>query len=103
MNSYQQRSKTAVGRLLLALLLLIPLGVNAQSVTTITGLVKDGQGEPLIGASVVQKGTSNGTITDLDGHFKVQVPAGATLVISYVGFSEKEVKAAPQSFGNAAR
>lgn len=95
MNSYQQRSKTAVGRLLLALLLLIPLGVNAQSVTTITGLVKDGQGEPLIGASVVQKGTSNGTITDLDGHFKVQVPAGATLVISYVGFSEKEVKAAP--------
>ena len=95
MNSYQQRSKTAVGRLLLALLLLIPFGVNAQSVTTITGLVKDGQGEPLIGASVVQKGTSNGTITDLDGHFKVQVPAGATLVISYVGFSEKEVKAAP--------
>lgn len=67
MNSYQNRSQNAVGRLLLTLLLLIPLYVNAQTSTTITGMVKDALGEPLIGASVVQKGTSNGTVTDLDG------------------------------------
>ena len=58
MNSYQKRSQNAVGRLLLTLLLLIPLYVNAQTSTTITGMVKDALGEPLIGASVVQKGTS---------------------------------------------
>ena len=95
MNSYQKRSQNAVGRLLLTLLLLIPLYVNAQTSTTITGMVKDALGEPLIGASVVQKGTSNGTVTDLDGRFKVDVPAGATLVVSYVGFTETEVKASP--------
>ena len=56
--------------------------MDAQTLTTITGSVKDGMGEPLVGASVVQKGTSNGTITDLDGNFKLQVPAGVTLVFA---------------------
>ena len=74
---------------MLTLLLLIPLYVNAQTSTTITGMVKDALGEPLIGASVVQKGTSNGTVTDLDGRFKVDVPAGATLVVSYVGLPKQ--------------
>ena len=83
----------AMGRLLLIMLMLVPLCVDAQTLTTITGSVKDGMGEPLVGASVVQKGTSNGTITDLDGNFKLQVPAGVTLVFSYIGFDETELKA----------
>jgi tonB-linked outer membrane protein, susC/ragA family len=93
MNIYQKRTMKAMGRLLLIMLMLVPLCVDAQTLTTITGSVKDGMGEPLVGASVVQKGTSNGTITDLDGNFKLQVPAGATLVFSYIGFDETELKA----------
>lgn len=57
-----------------------------------TGRVADSQG-PLIGASVVEKGTTNGTVTDLDGRFSLNVKAGATLVISYVGYTSQEVKA----------
>ena len=48
---------------------------------------------PIIGASVVEKGTANGTITDLDGNFSLNVKAGATLVVSYVGYKSEEVKA----------
>lgn len=61
---------------------------------TYTGVVVDDQNEPVIGASVVQKGTSNGTITDYDGNFSVSVESGATLVISYIGYVTQEVKAA---------
>lgn len=54
--------------------------------------VSDATG-PIIGASVVEKGTANGTITDLDGNFSLNVKAGATLVVSYVGYKSEEVKA----------
>ena len=81
MNIYLHRTMKAMGRLLLIMLLLVPLCVDAQTLTTITGSVKDSQGEPLVGATVMQKGTSNGTITDLDGQFSIQVPAGVTLVL----------------------
>ena len=94
MNIYLHRTMKAMGRLLLIMLLLVPLCVDAQTLTTITGSVKDSQGEPLVGATVMQKGTSNGTITDLDGHFSIQVPTGVTLVFRYVGFDESEQKAA---------
>lgn len=94
MNIYLHRTMKAMGRLLLIMLLLVPLCVDAQTLTTITGSVKDSQGEPLVGATVMQKGTSNGTITDLDGQFSIQVPAGVTLVFRYVGFDESEQKAA---------
>ena len=67
--------------------------MGAQSSSTITGTVNDMQGEPLIGANVRQKGTNNGTVTDLSGHFSIKVPAGAMLIVSYVGFNEQEVKA----------
>lgn len=55
-------------------------------------MVSDTSGEPIIGASVVEKGTSNGTITDLDGKFTIEVNAGATLNISYIGYKNQEVK-----------
>ena len=51
------------------------------------------RGEPVIGASVVQKGTSNGTVTDIDGNFTFTAPQSATLVVSYVGYKSVEVKA----------
>jgi TonB-linked SusC/RagA family outer membrane protein len=62
--------------------------------TGITGTVVSGDdGEPLIGASVMVKGTTTGTVTDLDGKFSLSVPSGATLVISYVGTQTREVPA----------
>lgn len=54
------------------------------------GTVSDNYG-PVIGASVVVKGTTQGVITDLDGNFKLEVPVGATIVISYIGYKEKEI------------
>ena len=57
------------------------------------GTVKDVTGEPLIGVSIIQKGSSKGTVTDLDGHFSLQVPQGSALVISYIGYTTQEVKA----------
>ena len=61
--------------------------------TEISGTVVDPTGETVIGATVMEKGTSNGTITDFDGNFKIKVEAGATLVISYIGFETQEVAA----------
>ena len=61
---------------------------------TYTGQVVDDQQEPVIGASVVQKGTSQGVITDYDGNFKITADEGATLVVSYIGMLTQEVKAA---------
>lgn len=57
------------------------------------GTVKDVTGEPLIGVSIIQKGSSKGTVTDLDGHFSLQVPQDSALVISYIGYTTQEVKA----------
>lgn len=75
---------------LLAFFLLFSLfRVAAQNVELI-GNVKDVHGETLIGVNVVQKGTSNGTVTDLDGNFIIRVPADATLVFSYIGYEKQE-------------
>ena len=62
-----------------------------QTVHT-TGRVSDSTG-PVIGATVVEKGTTNGTITDLDGHFSINTQPGATLVVTYMGYRTKEVVA----------
>ena len=70
------------------------LSVSAFAQSTITGQVKDATGEPVIGASVLINGTSNGTVTDLDGNFSISVQPGATLTISYIGFQKQQVAAA---------
>lgn len=62
---------------------------------TVFGVVKDSNGGPIIGASVLEKGTTNGTITDLDGNFTLSVSSGAVLQISYIGYKTLEVKATP--------
>lgn len=69
---------------------------QAQGVTTITGTVLDENNEPVIGASVVQKGVSgNAAATDAFGHFTLRVANGAKLMVSYVGYKTVEVVAAP--------
>lgn len=77
--------------LLLILFSAISLSVSAQTIT-VKGNVKDTNGEPIIGASVVEKGnTTNGTITDLDGNFSIKVDGKKTLVISYIGMKTQEI------------
>ncbi len=58
---------------------------------TITGVVVDATGEPVIGASVLEVGTTNGTITDVDGNFTIQVPVGAKLDVSYIGYKTQQI------------
>ncbi len=70
-------------------------GTEQLQAQTVTGLVVDANGEPVIGASVVEKGTTNGCTTDVDGKFTLNVSRGAILQISFVGFQTLEAKAAP--------
>ncbi|MDR1344989.1 MAG: TonB-dependent receptor [Tannerellaceae bacterium] len=82
-------------KLILTLLFSLCIGVQylmAQQ-TAVTGVVYGDDGETLIGASVVVKGTSTGTVTDYDGKFSLNVPANATLLVSYVGMVSQEVRA----------
>ena len=74
------------------LLCFIGVVANAQKID-VKGVVLDPTGESVIGASVIQKGTKTGTVTDIDGHFNLQVDNGATLVISYIGYETVEAKA----------
>ncbi|MGB5499552.1 MAG: TonB-dependent receptor [Maribacter sp.] len=67
----------------------VEIGNEIQS--TVTGTVLDSDGTPLPGASVVEKGTTNGTQTDFDGNYTIDVADGATLLISYIGYSTQEV------------
>ncbi len=69
---------------------------GAVQAKKITGIVSDSQG-PLTGATVLVKGTSNGTFTGLDGSFAIDAPAGATLVCSFVGYITQEVKVGSQN------
>ena len=64
---------------------------SQQAKKKVTGIVKDQNGEPIIGANVVEKGTTNGTVTDVDGKYSLEVSPSAILQISYVGFDTKEI------------
>ena len=79
-------------KLLLSFALMFASAI-AVAQTEITGTVLDPQGEPIIGATVMEKGTSNGAVTDFDGNFRVKVDAGKTLVFSYIGFEKQELPA----------
>jgi iron complex outermembrane receptor protein len=69
--------------------------MHAQSGTiTVKGNVKDSNGEPIISGSVVVKGTTTGTVTDLDGNYELKAPENGTLVFSYVGFTSQEIQIA---------
>jgi len=76
------------------LIALVAFNLSAQQLS-ITGVVKDAvSGEPLFGVNILEKGTSNGTITDLDGQFTISSPANAILVFRYVGYQTVEVPVA---------
>ncbi len=68
------------------------IGQNKSQVRKkVTGFVKDQNGEPIIGANVVEKGTTNGTITDVDGRFSLDIPFKGTLLVSYIGYTSREL------------
>ena len=78
-----------------ALLMLIAglcmsVSVFAQQMT-VTGVVKDPTGEPVIGANVIIKGTTNGTVTDINGEFSIEAQSGSVLEVSYIGYLTKEI------------
>ena len=88
----------AEGRRSISLRLLLPVLMLAMAVfpaaaDIVKGTVIDASGEPLIGATVIEKGTTNGTATDIDGFFQLNVNDAkkAVLVISYVGYATQEV------------
>lgn len=83
----------------------LAIGTNSEGLSevaeqlqsqVVNGTVTDQTGEPVIGASVLEKGTNNGIITNIDGKFSLTVKRGATLVISFVGYKTLEVKATPK-------
>ena len=77
--------------------LFICFSAAAQTVT-VTGVVEDMNGAgPIIGATVMEKGTSNGTITDIDGRFSLEVRQGATVEVSYMGYLTKSFSAKRES------
>ncbi|WP_291106272.1 MULTISPECIES: SusC/RagA family TonB-linked outer membrane protein [unclassified Dysgonomonas] len=85
--------------LMLIISLLSVAGLYAQSVRGISGTVTS-EGEPLIGASVVEKGTTNGTLTDVDGKFTLSVKENATIEVSYIGFTSKTFAVGQQTVFN---
>ena len=89
--------KTQLLKRAMSVVLGLVLGASAllaQNIT-VTGTVTDVQNEPLVGASVLQSGTTNGTMTDVDGNFTLSVPKGAELEISSIGFTTLKLKAEP--------
>ena len=76
------------------------LAVYGQGKKNIKGLVTDEKNEPLIGVSVVEVGTSNGTITDVDGKFEINVSSNSTLKFSYIGYNVLEKKIGTQTVMN---
>lgn len=73
------------------------VAVVQQKKNTVTGVVLDPTGMPVIGANIMVKGTTSGTITDMDGKFSLDVDQDATLVISYIGFASQEIKVGNQT------
>ena len=72
-------------------LLMIPLLAHADVANGV--VIEAGTDEPIIGASILEQGTTNGTITDFDGNFTLNVAPGATLVVSYVGYKSQTLPA----------
>ena len=69
-----------------------PAVQEQQQTSNITVTIVDSKGEPIIGANVVEKGTTNGTITDFDGKATLNIKPGATVQVSFVGYKTQEVK-----------
>lgn len=70
---------------------------NQQQEKRISGKVTDENGEPIIGANIIEKGTTNGTITDFDGNFALSISSNSNILISYIGYLEREITPKEQS------
>lgn len=90
LNVQLESKRTFTQSLFFVLFLLSSTLAFAQN--RVTGVVTDKTGEPLIGVNVLEKGTTNGTVTDIDGKFTVDMPQGKTLVFSFIGFVTQEIK-----------
>lgn len=98
-NCYFILSKLKTNSWFFLTVLFIGLGTNpmfAQG-SKVKGTITDNQGEPLLGANVLEKGTTNGVVADFDGNYAINVSQGAILVISYVGYQTKEVAVGTQT------
>ncbi len=85
--------RTGLKRLALAtLVLMLCVPILAQNPVKVAGKVVDNLGEAMIGVSILEKGTSNGVVTDIDGNYSLSVNQGATLVFSYVGYISQELQ-----------
>ena len=84
---------------LMMMLLLFPSGAFAQQ-QMIKGQVVDDKGETIIGATVMVKGAKEGTLTDIDGNFALNVKPGATIVVSFIGYVSQEIKITNQTTVN---
>ena len=82
----KQRTRVKTPRWLMLLCMLLCTSASVFAQKTVTGTVFDDTGMTVIGASVAEKGTNNGAITDIDGKFTVKVQDDAILVISYIGY-----------------
>jgi TonB-linked SusC/RagA family outer membrane protein len=92
LNFLSRKLKTVVRFLILLLAMCLSTGsLNAQSSITVNGIVTDAEGIGLPGATILEKGTSNGSTTDFDGNFNMSVAGKSTLVVSYVGYKTQEV------------
>ncbi len=76
---------------ILAICLLTPHLLLAQSLLTVSGCVTDENGEPMIGASVLVRGSTTGTVTDLEGNYTIKVKSDGSLTFSYVGYDQQTV------------
>jgi len=85
--------KVKMNKLLYAVMFFLCVAFGYAQQITVKGTVKDGSGQPLMGASVLVKGTSHGTAADFDGNFELKVDKGVTLVVSSVGYKSREVAA----------
>ena len=99
MNKHARRAALAAGMCLSLIGISTPQALAApaelyasQQAKKVSGVIIDATGLPVIGANVLEKGTTNGVITDLDGNFTLNVKPGATLVITYIGYQPQEIK-----------
>lgn len=92
---YKDMKRNATFKVLLMFIVGLFLSVNtfAQQIV-VKGIVKDTTGEPIIGANVIVKGTTNGTITDFDGNFLLNANKGDIIIISFIGYRSQEAQAA---------
>ncbi len=94
--NYKLKRKNYIKTFILSVAILLFAPAFAQQ-NNVKGNVKDQEGMPLLGVNVIEKGTNNGTITDFDGNYEIQVSSNSTLVFSFVGYLAKEIEVGKQN------